>query len=854
MAERSIARSSAVSVARASVTREAKRVGWGLWIEAAIKAFWPVWTVLALAIGVVLLGIPALLPRELHYALLAAFAAAILFFAVRGAMAMRAPSDAEKLARLDEGVRGRPAQTFDDALASGSGDRGSEALWAAHQKKLAEKAAALKAKAPDLRASGHDVFALRHGALLVLIAGVIGYFGADATRLSDQFTPVTPAEAGPPPIFATLEAWASPPVYTNASPVYLTPLSGEEISLPEGTEISLRVFDTDILPVLEQGPVRELAVGEAEAAFVDQGAKVFDASFTVTASGTVKVMLGEDVMGDWSFTVIEDAPPTINFASEITSGIRGGMTFDYTATDDHGVRFADATIILDPDAEPPVKGAIRPSLYEPIELDLPLPLTGDVTSVTETVVEDLSEHPWVGLPVVITIRAHDAAGQTAESVARLRLPGRVFVHPVAKALVEQRRDLAFSPDSAPRVWDVLEATMNWPEEVFDDTAGFLAASMARRRLGYALEDGRLEAESKSIVDLLWKAAIRLEDGDLSSAAARLARAQERLEQAIEDGASDEDIAQLMQELREAMADYMAEMQQEALRDQANGQQQQQQQGEQQTITQQDLEEMLQALEEAMKNGQQELARQMLQALQQMMNNMQMAQPGQGQPGQGEQTMNQMGDMIGEQSDLADRSFDQMREGQRGQQQQNGGQGEGMEGEDNGQRGGRPGDDPGQIARDQEALRELLQDLQNNLPGEAGEETRRALNEAERAMDDAVDSLENGDARGAVDDQVRALDNLRDGRNQMGRDMAEAQGQREGQQAGRDGRGGDAEQEDPLGRPRASEGTTEGDGTRVPGAALGKRARELQEEIRRRAGERQRPAEELDYLERLLDRF
>lgn len=850
MAERSIARSSAISVARASVTREAKKVGWGLWIEAAIKAFWPVWAVLALAVGVILLGIPALLPRELHYALLAAFAAAILFFAARGALAMRAPSEAEKLARLDEGVRGRPAQTFDDALASGSGDRGSEALWAAHQKKLAEKAAALKAKAPDLRASGHDRFALRHGALLVLVAGVIGYFGADATRISDQFKPVTPAEAGPPPIVATLEAWASPPVYTGASPVYLTPLSGEEISLPEGTEISLRVFDTDAAPVLEQG------IGEAETAFIDQGAKVFDASFTVTASGDVKVMLGEDVMGDWSFTVIEDAAPTINFASEITSGVRGGLTFDYTATDDHGVRFADATITLDSDAEPPVKGTIRPSLYEPIELDLPLPLTGDVTSVTETVTEDLSEHPWVGLPAIITIRAHDAAGQTAEAVARLPLPGRIFIHPVAKALVEQRRDLAFSPDSAPRVWDVLEAVMIWPEEVFDDTAGFLAASMARRRLGYALEDGRLEDELKSIVDLLWKAAIRLEDGDLSSAAARLARAQERLEQAIEQGASDEEIAQLMQELREAMADYMAELQQEALRDQANGQQQQQQQqqGEQQTITQQDLEEMLEALEEAMRNGQQELARQMLQALAEMMNNMQMAQPGQGQPGQGEQMMNQMGDMIGEQSDLADRSFDQMREGQRGQQQDNGGQGEGMEGEDNGQRGGRPGDDPGQIARDQEALRELLQDLQNNLPGEAGEETRRALNEAERAMDDAVESLENGDARGAVDDQVRALDNLRDGRNQMGRDMAEAQGRREGQQAGRDGRGGDAEQEDPLGRPRASEGATEGDATRVPGAALGKRARELQEEIRRRAGERQRPAEELDYLERLLDRF
>ncbi len=841
------ARTSAVSVARANVAREARRTGWGLWIEGLIRAFWPTWAALALAAGLILLGVPAQLPQSLHYALLAAFGAAIIFLTLRGLWSLKAPSDAEKLARLDEGVRGRPAQTFDDALASGSGDIGSEALWVAHQLKLAEKAAALKAKAPDLRASTHDVFALRHGALIVLAAGVIGYFGADATRLSDLLVPATTAEAGPPPIVATLEAWASPPVYTGVSPIYLTPLSGQEISLPEGTEISLRVFDTDIAPVLEQ------TLGADAGDFVDQGAKVFDANITVTASGGASVTLGEAVMGNWTFAVVEDTPPTIKFDSDIVTGVRGGLTFDYFAQDDHGVRLAEAIITLDPDATPPVEGVEPDSLYGQIEFDLPLPLTGDVTTVAETVTEDLSEHPWVGLPVFITIRAQDAAGQIGEAEARMILPGRVFLHPVAKALIEQRRDLAYSSETAPRVWDVLEAVMIWPEEVFDDTAGFLAASMARRRLGYALEDGRVDAELKSIVDLLWKAAIRLEDGDLSSAAARLARAQERLEQAIENGATDDQIAQLMQELREAMADYMAELAQEALRDQANGQQQQQQ-GDQQMMTQQDLEEMLQQLEEALRNGQQELARQMLQALQQMMNNMQMAQPGQGQPGQGEQMMNQMGDMIGKQSDLADRSFDQMREGQSGQQQQNGGQGEGMEGEDNGQRGGRPGDDPGQIARDQEALRQLLEDLQNNLPGEAGEETRRALDGAEQAMEDAVDSLERGDARGAVDDQVRALDQLREGRNQMGRDMAEAQGRRDGQQAGRDGRGGDARDEDPLGRPRASDGATEGDATRVPGAALGKRARELQEEIRRRAGERQRPAEELDYLERLLDRF
>jgi len=42
--------------------------------------------------------------------------------------------------------------------------------------------------------------------------------------------------------------------------------------------------------------------------------------------------------------------------------------------------------------------------------------------------------------------------------------------------------------------------------------------------------------------------------------------------------------------------------------------------------------------------------------------------------------------------------------------------------------------------------------------------------------------------------------------------------------------------------------------RVPDASVMKRARELMDEIRRRAGDRTRPMEELQYLDRLLDRF
>lgn len=869
-------------LAQASIDREARRARLALWVERVIKSFWPVWALVALFAGLVLLEIPSALPPAWHYALVAAFGAAALFFLARGAVSVLRlrPSHGEALARLDEGVRGRPAQTYTDKQASGAGDSGASALWRAHQRMLAAKAEALRARAPDLRASPHDPYALRHGALIALAAGLMAFFGTAETRVGEQFAPGALA-AGPAAPLPTVEAWATPPAHTGAQAVYLTRLGPDAgpVALPVGSEISLRVFDFEAKPGLTEDVSGGAGIN-GTVAFQDQGAGVFDAVFAVKDGGAITVSDGDDPMASWTITSTPDAPPAIAFEGEPVPGERGATTLAYTASDDYGVRAANGLITLDAERAgaaigegSAAEGAA--SVYDPIQLELPLPLTGDNREVSETLIEDLTEHPWAGLPVVYTLTARDAADQTGEAVLRGVLPERRFFHPMAKALIEQRRAIAFSPDAAPRALDVLEAVMVYPEEVFDDTTAYLATRLAVRRLGYALEDGRLDEETKSIVDLLWKAAIRLEDGELSNAAERLARAQERLQEAIENGASDQELAELMEELREAMQEYMAEMAREALRDQANGQQppQQGQQGDQQTITQQDIEKMLQELEEAIKNGQQELARQMLQALQQMMNGMQMAQPGQGQPGQGDQMMDQMGDMIGEQQGLADRSFDQMRrgqegegqpgqpgqgqqQGQRGQGQQPGQQGQGQpNGQQPGGRNGQPGgDSAGRIARDQEALRQLLDQLRGDLPGAAGEETREALDEAERAMGDAVDNLEQGDERQAVDDQVRALDSLRDGRRQMGQDMAEAEGRGQGDQAGRDGRGGNAEREDPLGRPSASDGPLDGEGVRVPGAALGKRARELQDEIRRRAGERERPADELDYLDRLLDRF
>ncbi|MEO0792233.1 MAG: DUF4175 family protein, partial [Pseudomonadota bacterium] len=68
-----------------------------------------------------------------------------------------------------------------------------------------------------------------------------------------------------------------------------------------------------------------------------------------------------------------------------------------------------------------------------------------------------------------------------------------------------------------------------------------------------------------------------------------------------------------------------------------------------------------------------------------------------------------------------------------------------------------------------------------------------------------------------------------------------------------GRAGDAPL-DPLGRPQRTEGPDNGSSVKVPSEIETQRAREILEELRRRLGQPQRPEVELEYIERLLERF
>jgi hypothetical protein len=218
-------------------------------------------------------------------------------------------------------------------------------------------------------------------------------------------------------------------------------------------------------------------------------------------------------------------------------------------------------------------------------------------------------------------------------------------------------------------------------------------------------------------------------------------------------------------------------------------------------------------------------------------------------------MQGLSDALREQQGLADEAFRQLqrefREGRQGQGQ-SGGQGQPGEARPGGDE--QPGGDARTLAERQEALRQLMEELQESLPGAAGEGARDSLRDAERSMGEARDDLRERDTSGALDRQADAIDNLREGMRQMGEDLRQAenpgtgdQGQMAGDTSSEDGR-------DPLGRPYGSRGSIGSNEHLLPEGDFAARARELLDEIRRRSGEQSRPQIELDYLRRLLDWF
>jgi len=834
--------------------------GWRLalsWLARLWEELWPrLWPAAGVAGLWVVLALVDVFPYMagwLHAGLLAGFALAVVILAWLGLRRWRLPGRRAALRRIEQVnvLPHRPLQALEDELLAGREDRDARRLWQLHQARLRRAVRSLRIGLPSPELFRHDPYALR---IVLAVALVMSFAvaGPDSpARLARAMSPDLTGLGGG--MTARLDAWITPPAYTQKPPVFLTMADGSangaagaEVAVPEGSTLVARVTGGG-------AAAPNVHLGADTAPFEVQEGAGYRFEGLLAESGRVSVRQSGRELGAWDIKVVPDLAPVVSFLQPPSATARRSLRLDVQATDDHGVTKIVATITR---SGAVAEGAALAKLPPVV---LPLPLSGtDAKTVRSTSFHDLTPHPWAGLPVSIRLKAHDAAGQTGRSEAvELVLPERVFTHPVARAIIGQRKLLALYPDrNRLRVGGTLEA-IAWEYESYkEDVVVFLSLTAVSRRLaGGSLGSQEALAE---VLDVLWNVALRVEDGLLSLSERALRDAQQALMDALSKNADDKEIERLLREVERALDKYfdaLSEMMRNMPRQRAD--QLPPMDPNTLRMSRDDFKKLLDQIRELSRSGQKDAARQMLSQLRALMESMRMrrfAQPNRQQQ-RAMQMLNDLQGLIRDQQKLLDQTF---REAQRrGQMQESRPlrrfprqlfpRGSRPPGEEQ----ARPSPMQGESAQ-QEALRRRLGELMRQL-GEMSGKIPRPFGRAEQSMRDSTKQLGEGEAGKAVPPQGQAIDQLQQGARAATKQLMQQMGRRG--MLGRQGEMPNGQQRDPFGRdPNSSgQGAATGD-VKVPDKDRVRAARQLRDELRRRAGERTRPKPEQDYIQRLLKEF
>jgi len=854
-----------------------------LWWEAVWPRAWPVLGGLGCCLILALLDLPGQLPAPLHLLGLVVLALALGWLGWRGWRGFRAPdlAAAERRLERDSGLSHRPLATLGDRPASA--DPATQALWAAHQQRVAAQLGALRVTPPRPGLAARDPRALRAAVLLGLLAALVVAGREAPERLRRALLPQF--AAAPAALTPRLEAWVTPPAYTGAPPIFLAPQGGA-VTAPVGSRLQVALSGG-------AGGVPQLLTPAGSTPFAAADATSFTAEALLAQAGRLAVTRNGGDLAQWLLTVQADAPPSVAFAAPPDKAARGlGIRLPWRAEDDWGLAGLRAELHL----------AARPAA-PPLVLDLPLP-PGSPKQARGAASPDLSAHPWAGLEVRAQLLARDGAGQEGVSeVAILTLPERSFNHAVAKQVIAIRKALSRDPTQRRLARQAIEAIISNPEAFEHDTATYLALRSAGTRL---VMDRRAEAVPE-VQETLWEVALALEEGRDARTRRALAQAREELRRALaeaernpagqqtpeEPAAQQQQRAELerrIQELREAIRQHLEALAEKLQRENAEALPFDPQS---RLLNQREMERRTQRMQDAAREGRTEDAQKELAELEEMLQALEEGRPQRAENPErqqrrerGQRQMGVVQDLVKRESELLDRSHQRADQGERAQRSRS-------PRSNAFDPSGRPRPDPNapaarpptaeeeargraereQDGRRQRALRRALGELMQQF-GDLTGEVPEAFGRADQAMREAQDALrQGGDAREA---QQRALRALQEGGRQMAQSMQrqfgppqpgdqEGEGEGEGEgvagdpQANGEGQEqarGQGEGRDPLGRrSRDVNGHADNGGdTRVPDEAELLRTRELQEELRRRGAQKERPPEELNYIDRLLKRF
>ena len=876
--------------------------------------------------------------------------------------------------RLEKSSQLRKGQisSLEDQLANPH-KRQTRLLWDSAQKKSLANIKSIKTPMPRPFLVHKDPRAIRFTIILLFFSAFL-VAGSDwQQRLSSGLQPISPnfvLSQG-----RNIDLWMTPPEYTGLPQIHVQGSGKLEspLNVPEGSTVKLRLFSAlggFAPPSLIMGdksvPMEHLGEGlygletevadaqsfkikqllltrvnweyvyitdQAPTIAFDDGSKDKEEDAEKSAEETSKENAEEtqkeenqedpnapipganDMDLEEFATDLSDLPENGNIVEKTenyeilpTQQIR----FPFIVKDDYAVTDLHMTMSIDP----MVSDKPRGENFEETRLVMSPPNT----ELKVQPIYDLTWHTWAGLPVVFNFEIKDHKGQTARvEPVKVVLPERSFEHPVAKLLIAFRKKLAWA--SGRNFYEIsgeLEALLQTPELFHHDTVVYLAIKTASARLAYTnvMNEKEVEAAANDIIALLWETAISIEDGNLTMAMRNLRQSQRDLENALRDpNITDDEISRLMENLRQDMMEYFTELAREMQKRMEDGEELPQFDPKNfaDMVSPDTFSSLMEQIEEALRSGDQDKAKELLSQLQNMMDMMdpQMAAP---LPEDMEMQMkgiNELQELIERQEELLKQTQEQARlqkffegtsdgfapsipnrekvmeelglgempppptnakpplnkntESQNNENASGSGSGENNKPSsseqsentlpDAAQKGRAELEEKFINTQPNKAEQQALRYILGQLMLEATEklpDVPESMALAELEMRGSEENLGKNNPTGSIPHQEKAIEYLKQAQQDLQKQLKTRMQQMVGLGFG------NSQKLDPLGRPYGGDeqegGNPYGSSVHVPDEAEKKRVEEILKELRRRSGELDRPVEEREYYRRLLRQF
>ncbi len=733
---------------------------------------------------------------------------------------------------------------FFDFLRDTPVDKKDEQLWSIEQAKQANsRGGILKSVRFKTNTSSKDPYALRFIPILALLLCLMTLPALHMNDVAKVFFPhTTPPIHAKKPSF-TYTAWITPPAHTELKPLYINGDIVPPVTVAQGSTLNI---------TLQNIKKRPYTVTMDDNVFTME-AKDDDASlsgkFDIGSDATLISLTDRyNSYFDLPIFIEADQKPEISFVKEPAVTQNYALEIDYRTIDDYGPK--DISLVVER-----IESTPDEPMPEPLIFELPI---GFVNTSDSDINEenkiwqgqyylDLSAHDWAGAPIRIMLSVNDHIDQAHQSDPMITtLPVRVFNNKIAKKINNERMKLLNGyKDNKDGALKVLEEIIVRPANYYNDPIMFLSLKSAMNRLFL----DRHNQERKSVTKLLWDIAIFIEEGLMFEALQDIREIKQALEKALQDpNSTPELIEKLMTDYQVALENAIRAAMTDIMRQLQNGANVQDFQNPLQTGQQSSLEEYLQKMQDLATAGDREEAMKMLQDLQKMLEQSSTKpQHLSEEQEQGIETLQDLQELIEAQQALT-----------------------------NDTKKARALDDDNalnKIIERQKDLQDKTQSVKEKINDLIPDTDTQNLDDAMVEMQNAIDAASQKDSDTTVSAQEKAEEYLqKSGEDAMqamqnAMNMQFSSGNSLIPQMGQNGQGQNGKgnrrlpqpsqsqngETDPLGREPGNAKEFNGDLDSLSKAPQEK-ARDVINELRKRSGERSRPKFELDYINRLLERF